>query len=268
MEVDRAMLPQIPANSEAFITAENVLGTKYINIKRGTGREMAKAGGELPARDVTGYEEVVQGGYNVLVAMQGTLKRVDALVGEVERGRGSIGKLIYDAQLYNNLNATAIEARKITAQINSGKGSISKLFYEEAFMDDMRQSLARFNALLDGLQQGQGTAGRLLKDTTLHDDLKKTLAEYRTVAADLNSGKGTAGKLLKDEATIKQLNATMARLDTLIDRINSGQGTLGQLMVNPQLYESLNGTTREVHQFMKDCRANPKKFLSIKLGLF
>jgi phospholipid/cholesterol/gamma-HCH transport system substrate-binding protein len=38
--------------------------------------------------------------------------------------------------------------------------------------------------------------------------------------------------------------------------------------VNQQLYESLNGTTREVQGFMKDFRANPKKFLSIKLGLF
>ena len=51
-------------------------------------------------------------------------------------------------------------------------------------------------------------------------------------------------------------------------RINAGQGTIGQLMVNPQLYESLNGTTREFHEFMKDFRKNPKKFLSIKLGLF
>jgi phospholipid/cholesterol/gamma-HCH transport system substrate-binding protein len=39
-------------------------------------------------------------------------------------------------------------------------------------------------------------------------------------------------------------------------------------MVNQQLYDSLNGTTREFEAFMRDFRANPKKFLSIKLGLF
>jgi phospholipid/cholesterol/gamma-HCH transport system substrate-binding protein len=38
--------------------------------------------------------------------------------------------------------------------------------------------------------------------------------------------------------------------------------------VNPQLYESLNGATRELHELMKDFRANPKKFLRIKLALF
>jgi phospholipid/cholesterol/gamma-HCH transport system substrate-binding protein len=38
--------------------------------------------------------------------------------------------------------------------------------------------------------------------------------------------------------------------------------------VNPQLYESANGTTRELHDLLRDFRANPKKFLTIKLKLF
>jgi phospholipid/cholesterol/gamma-HCH transport system substrate-binding protein len=53
-----------------------------------------------------------------------------------------------------------------------------------------------------------------------------------------------------------------------MDKINSGQGTLGQLMVNPQLYEALTGTTREFQSLAKDMRANPKKFLTIRLTLF
>jgi phospholipid/cholesterol/gamma-HCH transport system substrate-binding protein len=39
-------------------------------------------------------------------------------------------------------------------------------------------------------------------------------------------------------------------------------------MVNPQLYETLNGATGELHQLIKDMRANPKKFLSIRLTIF
>ena len=58
----------------------------------------------------------------------------------------------------------------------------------------------------------------------------------------------------------------MANLNGSIDKLNSGQGTLGQLLVNPQLYESLNGATRETQALVKDIRANPKKFLRIKLA--
>jgi len=53
-----------------------------------------------------------------------------------------------------------------------------------------------------------------------------------------------------------------------MDKINSGQGTLGQFMMNPQLYESINGATREFQSLARDMRANPKKFLSIRLTLF
>jgi phospholipid/cholesterol/gamma-HCH transport system substrate-binding protein len=57
-------------------------------------------------------------------------------------------------------------------------------------------------------------------------------------------------------------------VDGIIDKINAGQGTIGQLLVNPQLYDTLNGATGEMQQLLKDIRANPKKFLRVKLALF
>ena len=60
----------------------------------------------------------------------------------------------------------------------------------------------------------------------------------------------------------------LGKVDTTIDKLNSGQGTLGQLMVNPQLYDSLKGVTNEMNALLKDVRANPKKFLRIKLAVF
>jgi phospholipid/cholesterol/gamma-HCH transport system substrate-binding protein len=74
--------------------------------------------------------------------------------------------------------------------------------------------------------------------------------------------------LLKSEDLSNQLKATITKLDTILDKVNSGQGTIGQLLVNGQLYDNLNGATRELHLLMKDFRANPKKFLRIKLSIF
>ncbi len=275
MVVSAQRLRQIPVDSTAAIGAANVLGTKYINIKRGDSGETVKAGGTVNALDTSSFDDVVASGYNMIESTRGMLKRIDGLVSVIEQGKGSIGKLIFDEQLYKNLNGTAAEARKITAQINAGKGSMSKLLYDDAMIEDVRRTFARVDRLMDGLEQGQGTLGKLLKDPAVHDELRKTVSEFRTLAADLNAGKGTAGKLIKDEATINKINATVdqvngtiAKMDKMIAGLNAGQGTLGQLMVNQQLYETLNGTTREMHEFVKDFRKNPKKFLSIKLGLF
>ena len=90
----------------------------------------------------------------------------------------------------------------------------------------------------------------------------------RVLVTNLNEGKGTAGKLLTDDTAHAKIIATLDRLNTTLDKVNSGQGTIGQLMVNPALYENLVGTSTEMKAFMKDFRANPKKFLSIKLHIF
>jgi len=60
----------------------------------------------------------------------------------------------------------------------------------------------------------------------------------------------------------------VAKFNGTIDKINAGQGTLGQMLVNPALFDSLVGATREFQSLAKDMRANPKKFLTIRLALF
>jgi phospholipid/cholesterol/gamma-HCH transport system substrate-binding protein len=73
---------------------------------------------------------------------------------------------------------------------------------------------------------------------------------------------------LKSDELHNQLRVSMSKVDLMLDKINAGQGTIGQLLVNPQLYDSLNGATAEMQSLVKDIRANPKKFLRIKLALF
>ncbi len=268
LEIRDKYLNDIPVDSQAGIGAENVLGTKYINVKRGTSREHIQAGGTLPARDTADFNDVIEQGNTLLVQLQSILKRVDAVVGQVELGKGSIGKLLVDEELYQRLVGTVSEVQQLAAALNSDKGTIGKLVYHDELYNDIRGSIGRIDNLLEGLQQGQGTAGRLLKDPALYQDAHNTILDLRKILADVNAGRGTVGKLLKSDELHTQIATTITKIDTMLDKINSGQGTLGQLMVNPSLYDSINGTSRELNGLLKDFRANPKKFLRIKLGLF
>ncbi len=268
MSVDAALLKSIPSDSEATISAENVLGTKYINIKSGHSKQAIRNGGEVKSKDVSEFDEVVQSGYDVMVVARNLLKRIDGVVSQVEAGKGTIGKLMVDEQLYDNLNATVRETNKVASAISSGQGTVGRLLYDDALYNEVRATVQHMDALLASVADGQGTVGKLIKDPALYDDARKTVTELRQLLAGLNAGKGTAGKLLKDDALHNQIQSTITKLESILDKINTGQGTLGQLMVNPSLYDSLNGASQEVHGLMKDFRANPKKFLRIKLGLF
>jgi phospholipid/cholesterol/gamma-HCH transport system substrate-binding protein len=266
--VDRAALPLIPEDSIIGFSAENVLGSKFLNIRRGSSKKTVADGGTLQARDDKDFLEVVQSAMPLLDSMQSILRRIDGLIEHIESGRGNLGRLIKDEQLYNRVNSTLAEVQEITAAVRQGKGTIGHLVYDEDLYNDLRRTLARIDNVAAGLEHGDGTAGRLLKDPALYDELRAASKEIHTLVENLNKGEGTAGKLLRDEALHNRIVATLDKVNSTIDRINSGQGTLGQLVTNPALYENLAATSSQMSALMRDFRANPKKFLTIQLKLF
>jgi len=268
MELPEHNLRNIPTDSVSSISAANILGTKYINIRSGKSDTTVRPGEEIPSLNTAEFENVVQQGYAVLTALQGTVDRVDKIIGMVESGKGSIGKLLVDETLYNHFLAIVDEVKQLADALNSDQGTLGKLLYNRDVYDDLRKTLARVDSLVQGVQEGQGTAGLLLKDRALYDEIHKSVTGIRKLVDGLNAGEGTAGKLLKSDELHKQLSDTISKLDLIIDKVNAGQGTIGQLLVNQQLYDNLSGATREMHLLMKDFRANPKKFLRIKLALF
>jgi phospholipid/cholesterol/gamma-HCH transport system substrate-binding protein len=268
MRVRPEFLQKIPVDSIAAISAANLLGDKFINITRGQAPQAVQPNGELASLQGQDIPELLASMSNALGSFQTIVKRVDNLLVGVEQGKGNIGLLLKDDQLYARANGIVSEGQKLLADVRNGGGTISKLIYDPGLYEDLRAPMKRIDAILADLQNGQGTAGKLLKDPALVDDLNKTIGEIRTLVADVNAGKGTAGKLLKDDQLSKQLDTLATKLNGTVDRINSGQGTVGQLLVNPQMYDSLNTATREFQALAKDMRANPKKFLTIQLKLF
>jgi phospholipid/cholesterol/gamma-HCH transport system substrate-binding protein len=268
MEIPEHSLRSIPIDSISSISAANILGTKYINIKSGKSDTTVRPGQEIPSLNTAEFENVVQQGYAVLTALQGTVERIDRIIGLVESGKGSIGKLLVDETLYDHFLAIVDEVKQLADTLNSDRGTLGKLLYDREVYDDLRKTMARADSLLEDLQQGRGAAGKFLKDPAVYDELHKTIADTDRIIQNLNAGRGTAGKLLNSDELHQQLLNTIAKLDSIIDRVNSGQGTIGQLLVNQQLYDNLNGATHELQGLMQDFRTNPKKFLRIKLGLF
>jgi len=268
MQLPEHTLKNIPSDSLASISSANVLGTKYINIKSGKSTTNVGPGQELPSVNTGELQDLVQQGFGVMSSLQDTVQRVDKIVGLVENGKGSIGKLLVDETLYNNLLQILSQVKGLADTLDSDKGTIGILLNNRELYDNFRTTLARVDGMLQQLQDGQGTAGKFLKDPALYDESRQTIAGVHKLIDDLNAGKGTAGQLLKSDDLSNRLKGTITRIDSVIDKVNSGQGTIGQLLVNQQLYDNLNGATREMHLLMQDFRSNPKKFLRIKLAIF
>lgn len=267
--IDEEMQKQIPVDSIASISSDNLLGsTKFLQINKGTKPDVIAKDAVVKSADTRQFDALVQQGYNVLDSLQAILSKVEDIVGQVEVGKGTIGKLLVDETLYNNLQATVSQVQVLTSTLNTKKGTIGHLINDDALYGQVVGIVNRIDLLVSELQAGKGTAGMLLKDPKIANDLDASLAQINGIVTKINSGQGTAGQLIADDKIARQLTAALEKTNVTLDKVNSGQGTIGQLLVNPQLYESANGTTRELHDLLRDFRANPKKFLTIKLKLF
>lgn len=267
--VDEEMLKQIPNDSVATIASDNLLGsTKFLAINKGRSPVPVQSGATMKAANTQEFQQLVSQGFGVLDSAQAILQRITDIVGQIEVGKGTIGKLLVDESLYNTLVATVNQVQELATTLNSRNGTIGHLINDDTLYKEAETIITRIDQLTKDLQAGQGTAGMLLKDPKMYNDLDKALDQLNTTLTNLNQGKGTAGQLLTSDKLANQLSTTLDKVNVTIDKVNSGQGTIGQLFANPALYDSATGTTRELHDLLKDFRANPKKFLSIRLHIF
>ncbi|HEX4167418.1 MAG TPA: MlaD family protein [Bryobacteraceae bacterium] len=269
LHVDEDMLKQIPVDSVASISSDNLLGsTKFLEVNKGLQSATIEPDATLKAADTKQFDALVAQGFGVIDSLQAILGKVQTIVGDVENGKGTIGKILVDPTLYNSLQATVSQVQLLVTTLNSKTGTVGHLINDNALYEQIQGIVARIDQVSAGIQQGQGTVGMLLKDPKTANDLNHAVAQLNLLLNDLNAGKGTAGQLLKSDKIARQVTTSLDKINLTIDKLNAGQGTLGQLLVNPQLYDETNNTLRELHSTLKDFRSNPKKFLTIRLHIF
>ena len=256
-------------DSVTSLDTAGVLGETYLDINSSEAiGPPAQNGDTLPTHVHPDFNEVVRSSESTLQNMDALLKRADRILAFAESGKGSLGKLIYDPQLYDRLSQTVKEFQGIVDEIAKGQGSLGHLINSNDAYTKFVSTLDKLNAVADDLQAGKGTAGKFLKDPALYNNANDTIANLKKVSEDISAGKGTLGELTRDQELADKLKSTVSKLEAITSELQAGQGTMGKLLKDPTLYDNTNKVAVEAQQFMKAFRENPKKYLSIKLHIF
>lgn len=269
MKVNTKYKFNLRKDSITLLSTAGVLGETYVDIDSSTASAAeAKDGDTLAARNQPELQDVVRASQGTLQNIDTLLKRVDRIMAFIESGQGSIGKVIYDPALYNQLNATVVEFKGLVDDIQNGKGSLGPLFTNDEMYKKAIGAIDKLNAIVDDLQQGKGAAGKLLKDPELYDNANKTIANVRQLTDDINAGKGAIGKMAHDQEFAAKLQTTMNNLASLSERLEKGEGTAGLLFKDPALYNNSNQMLMEARELVKSIRENPKKYLTFHVKVF
>ncbi len=269
MKVSTRYVYNIRWDSTVTLSTAGVLGETFVDIDSTQARaRQAHDWDVLPTRETPDIQDVVRASQGTIRNLDALVRRLDRIVGFVESGKGSIGKLIYDEGLYARLNSTVNEFQRLVTDISSGKGSLGKFITTDETYAKTNAALDKINNIIDQINQGQGSFGKFLKDPALYNNANATVDHARQLVADVNAGKGPAGRFFKNEEFAAKLDNTITKLSALADRLDAGQGTIGRLLQDPSIYTNTDQLVTETRGLIKAIRENPKKYLVIHLKVF
>lgn len=228
LSLDRDLQSQVRSDSKARVRTLGLLGDKVVDISSGTPRFASLQDGDTVRLDPSlDYDQVLAQAAGAVDDMVGLAQDLRSITGGIVRGEGTVGQLVTNRALYNELTGT----------------------------------LERANTMLGRLQNSNGTIGKLLDDPTLYYRLTNVIASTDSLVVSLNQQNGTVGRLLRDTTLYVNLIGITKGADSLMKALTNGQGTASKLLNDQTLYDELNKLVRDLSTVLADVRKDPSRYM-------
>ena len=235
--IDQNFQEQIRRNSKAQIRTMGLLGDKILDVTPGTPnyRELQNGDtiGVSPALD---YEQVLA------------------------QAAGAVGDVV---ELTKDM-------RQLTGGIVRGEGTLGQLVKNRALYDDLTGTLSRTNNMLTRLQNPNGTVGRLLDDPTLYTQITGMIASTDSLVRAVNSRQGTLGRMIGDTVLYGNLVKMSTGADSLMRMLTNGKGLASKMLTDQTLYDQLNKLVTDLNAVLADVRRDPSRYMkgAIQIKVF
>lgn len=214
MLIDKTIFPHIRKNAIATIGSDGLVGNMIINII--PGKEKATSispGDEISTLNRIRTDDMLntlgKTNKNAALLTSDLLK----ITNEINQGTGTVGLLIKDSNLANDLKQT-VHYLKITGQGSS-------------------QSITKINQLLSSLENKDNVIG-VLKDTAVANNLRKIVLNLKqtstqidnvvnnldTTIVNIKNGKGAVNYLSNDPELVRKIDSTMTNVNEASLRLN------------------------------------------------
>jgi phospholipid/cholesterol/gamma-HCH transport system substrate-binding protein len=210
------------------VEPSSILGGKFVAINEGSDDKPAlPPGTPLKGRapvdfigetteTIASIREMLEGG--VVDNIKVTMTNIAEVSEKINNGEGTIGKLINDDAVYNDLKDVASSLKSLTTKLEDGEGTIGKLISDDDVYTNVVAITANLKTISDRLEKGEGTLGKLLsQDDQLYNDLKDAAASIKDISGTISRGEGTIGKLAKDEELYRNINKLLEEVRAAVD---------------------------------------------------
>src|SRR5690606_25008159 len=240
----RPITERIRTDSTAQLIAVSVLANeKIINISPGTIKgDPVSENHILDSSEAISINQLTKTGNDLLQQINKLAVPANEILNKANQGEGTLGRIVNDESLYQNLDATVAETKLTMVQlqttiekINRGEGTAGQLISNPELYNNLNRTVAQLEGISRDIREGRGSAGKFVTDDALYNETRAAITDLRTSAAKINliaddfklitndivEGRGTAGRLLKDEQLYDDARETIARLNSTATRFES-----------------------------------------------
>ncbi len=227
---------RVKNDATATIVMAGLIGTNYIGIDLGS-RDAPDlvAGAEIRTKNTPDINSVMSEIGQLSQKLEGALGNLGTALGDDPNKPGIIQKI--DTLLTENrekIGGTLANIQQITDKVNKGEGTLGRLVSDPKLHDELvstieeikrsateaKTMIASAQAIVDQVKTGQGPVGTLIYDQKAGDDLKTTIANLRSVSDKIARGEGTLGKLLNDDTMLRDTQAIIKKVDRTLDGLD------------------------------------------------
>jgi phospholipid/cholesterol/gamma-HCH transport system substrate-binding protein len=240
---------QIASDATASIVMAGLIGTNYVGIDLGTaGAAPLAPGAEIRTMVTPDINTIMTELGNLGQKLEGAFSSFSTAVSGDGKQPGLFQKL--DKVITENsekVSTTMTNLQDITTKLNNGEGTLGKLINDPALHDELVAAVDEIKStatqakgfvsdaqgIIAQVKSGKGTLGVLVYDETAANDLKASVANIRAVSDKLAKGEGTLGKLINDDSLYTSAQGTLKKADRAIDGLgDSGPITAVGIVAN------------------------------------
>jgi phospholipid/cholesterol/gamma-HCH transport system substrate-binding protein len=234
LRIDSAV--KIKADATATIAMQGLIGTNSISIDLGSpSAKDLPPGAEIHTQESADLNTVMTQIGDLGKKLEASLGSLGTAFSGDGKSPGLVQKL--DTLITENrekVGATMSNLQQITDKVNKGEGTLGKIINDPKLHDELvatiadiktsaeqaKTFMANAQSIIDQVKQGKGAVGALVFDQKAGDDIKTSIANLRAVSDKLAKGEGTLGKLLNDDSMLRDAQAIMKKADRALDGLD------------------------------------------------
>lgn len=175
-------------------------------------------------------------------------QKVESLVNNIDHFSGQLSGLAKDSkETIQKVKDAFARIEDIGEKVNKGEGTLGKLISDDTIYQDARKTIETAKEAVEKvrgtaealknasekIERGEGTLGKIIQDESLYQEIegtvksaketmesaKKAIQSVTQIAEKVEKGEGTLGKLISDDSLVKETEKTMKKVQKAAEGI-------------------------------------------------